>query len=109
MYKDVPVGLLGSLCPKYCYLRSLQAVLFVERQVIGWFEILEKGCCQKECFPVGIVSGDIGEFYYFPEFEQPGMKIGKFDHMRERVEDPARLDCEIREDDEQASFSSLGS
>ena len=79
----------------------LQTVLFVERQVIGWFEILQKGCCQKESFPVGIVSGEIGDFYYFPEFEEPGMKIGKFDHLRERIEDPAKLDREVRKEDEQ--------
>ena len=77
----------------------------MERQVIGWFEILRKGCCQKQSFPVGIVSGDIGDYYYFPEFEEPGMKIGKFDHLRERVEDPAKLDRQVREEDEQVGRS----
>lgn len=79
----------------------MQAVLKVERQVIGWFEILRKGCCEKESFPVGIVSGEIGDYYLFPKFEQPAMKIGKFDHLRERVSDPAKLDCRIRLDDEE--------
>ena len=55
----------------------LQAVLTVERNVIGWFEVLQEGCCRQEAFPVGVIEGDVGAFYQFPVFETPGMKIGK--------------------------------
>lgn len=87
----------------YC----VQAVLQVERQVIGWFEILREGCCQKENFPVGVIHDDLGEFYWFPQFEKPGMKIGKFYHLREDVDDPADVSREISAMDEHVSLSQL--
>jgi sarcosine oxidase len=82
----------------------LQKVLTVERQVIGWFQVLDEGCCRKESFPVGVIEGGVGAFYQFPVFEEPGMKIGKFDHLHERVDNPAKLRRQITKADEQVAL-----
>lgn len=84
---------------------ALQAVLQVERQVIGWFKVLQPGTCKKEAFPVCVVEDDIGAYYAFPQFEQPGMKIGKFNHLHEGVAEPERLERAISPADEQVSRS----
>ena len=82
----------------------MQAVLKVERQVIGWFEVLDERCCRRESFPVGIIDSDFGDYYYFPVFEEPGMKIGLFHHLKEVVKDPAAYDRNITAKDEQVHF-----
>lgn len=94
---------MGKLLTKVSALIVMQwqAVLKVERQVIGWFEILKEGCFRKETFPVGIADGPVGEFYWFPEFELPGMKIGKFYHLKEKAEEPSKLRRTITAADEQ--------
>lgn len=81
-----------------------QTVLTVERNVIGWFKALREGCCRKEAFPVGVIEGEVGAFYQFPVFEEPGMKIGKFDHLKERVDHPAKLKRSITKADEQVGI-----
>ncbi len=73
--------------------------------MIGWFEVQEEGCCRKESFPVGIAQSELGEFYWFPVFELPGMKIGKFYHLGEPVKDPSKLSRTITAADEQVSHS----
>ena len=73
----------------------------MERNVIAWFEVEDAEQCKKEQFPVCVLDGDIGSFYLFPVFEQPGLKIGKFDHLRERVDNPKKLKRDISRQDEQ--------
>ena len=79
----------------------MQTVLTAERQVIGWFEVLRLGCCSKERFPVGVIEDNVGYFYNFPVFEEPGMKIGKFNHLHEQVDRPEKLKRDITHLDEQ--------
>ena len=83
---------------------AMQAVLTVERQVIAWFEILDKNCCRKERFPVCVIEDDLGPFYAFPCFHEPGMKIGKFHHLYEPVEPPEAMKRHISHMDEQVDF-----
>lgn len=84
----------------------LQTVLRVERNVIAWFEVQDPAKCRKERFPVCVVRGEVagredGDFYLFPVFEEPGMKIGRFDHLRERVDKPEKLKRSVSKLDEQ--------
>lgn len=83
----------------------LQTVLNVERNVIAWFEVLDETTCRKEQFPVCLIEGEKAHWYLFPVFEQPGLKIGLFDHLKERVDKPEKMRRAISKMDEKVSSS----
>ena len=69
------------------------------RQVVAWFETEDQDSFDPSRFPVFIVSLGGAEYYGFPEFERPGIKIGKFDLSGDPV-DPDALDRRWRQRDE---------
>ena len=73
----------------------------MQRQVLGWFEVLEEAHFQRGHFPVCVLEDDLGYFYNFPVFELPGMKIGKFYHRHEQTL-PDTLNRDVCVEDEQA-------
>ncbi len=46
----------------------------MERQVIAWFEVDDAERFRR--FPISIITDDLGEFYIFPPFDHPGLKVG---------------------------------
>lgn len=48
-----------------------------------------------------VIEDNVGPFYVFPQFEAPGLKIGKFNHLQERVDQPEKLKRQITALDEQ--------
>ena len=46
----------------------------MERQVIAWFEVDDAQRFRH--FPISIITDDLGEFYIFPPFDHPGLKVG---------------------------------
>jgi sarcosine oxidase len=73
--------------------------LVVERQVVGWFEIGDADHYAPDRFPVFVLEADEGLFYGFPEFGVPGLKIGKYHHLGQKV-DPDLVDRACRSADE---------
>ena len=51
---------------------DLQELCVPERQVVGWFDIIDKEHFQPENFPVFIIHDDRGYYYGFPPFDNPG-------------------------------------
>ncbi len=83
---------------------STQSVCVPERQVVGWFAIEEpsRAHCQPSALPVFCVGDDKNCFYGFPEFgNSPGLKVGKFRHLREEYTDADDLARTITSADEQ--------
>ena len=62
-----------------------------ERQVVGWFEIDDAPQFAPERFPVFNLTVDEGRYYGFPEWGNPGFKVGRYHHLGERVH-PDSLD-----------------
>lgn len=51
----------------------MQACTSVQRNVIGWFDILRAGHFDRRRFPVYILQHEDQHFYGFPQYEEPGM------------------------------------
>lgn len=79
---------------------QLQAVVEVERQVIAWFEVDDPDLF-KENFPISIITDERGTYYIFPPFDDPGLKIGLMNHLKE-VTQADELDRNITARDEEA-------
>ena len=62
----------------------LQALLKVERQVVGWFEIdpAHRQDFAPDRFPVFLLQDEHGYIYGFPG-DQHGFKFGKYHHLRQ--------------------------
>lgn len=75
----------GQLVP------ALGGLLAPERQVLGWFDIVDRDAFAPARFPVFNLDFDGEHWYGFPEFGIPGFKIGCYHHRRERV-DPETFD-----------------
>lgn len=86
---------MGRLAP------ALAPLLAPERQVLGWFAVADRTLFTPERFPVFVMDADEGQFYGFPEFGVPGLKIGKYHHLHEPV-DPDALDRACHPADESA-------
>jgi sarcosine oxidase len=70
-----------------------------ERQVLGWFQPTEVELFTPERFPVFILDVEDGSYYGFPVHDVPGLKIGRYHHLREPI-DPDDADRSTRPDDE---------
>jgi len=55
-----------------------------QRQVLAWFQPLERNLFAPTCFPVFNVALEEGHLYGFPEFGVPGFKVGYYDHEGEQ-------------------------
>ncbi len=82
------------------FLPELAGVAVPERQVMAWFEPDDPTLFAPSRFPVFIVTLDGDEYYGFPEFGVPGLKLGKFDNTGIAA-DPDALDRAWRADDEE--------
>ena len=80
-------------------LPSLRELAIPERQVVAWFETREPELFSPSRFPVFIITWEDEEYYGFPEFGAPGLKVGKFHHVGETA-DPDNLDRSFRSEDE---------
>ena len=100
---------LGSYDAKYLVISAgswvsdlfpgLRSVAVPERQVVGWFEPKAPDQFQIGRFPVFTMKMAEGEFYGFPEFGRPGLKIGRHRHHHEST-DPDEVEREIHASDE---------
>ena len=91
---------MGSVAP------SLASLLVPERQVLGWFEVSHPALFTPQRFPVFVLDAEEGRFYGFPEDTAPGLKIGKYHHLGERV-DPETMSRECGLADETALRSAV--
>lgn len=57
----------------------------VERQVLGWFQPLQKGLFNPEKFPVFNLQVPEGRYYGLPEYSVPGFKLGRYHHLDEEI------------------------
>jgi sarcosine oxidase len=86
---------MGGLLP------SLARVMQPERQVLGWFGVTDHVAFAPDRFPVFVQDAVEGRFYGFPEFEIPGVKIGRYHHRGETTM-PDTLDRGCHAEDEAA-------
>jgi sarcosine oxidase len=72
-----------------------------ERQVMLWTRPLAPEHFRCGSFPVFNMEAPEGRFYGFPMYGVPGFKIGKYNHRRERIDDPDRTDRVCHPSDEE--------
>lgn len=70
-----------------------------ERQVLAWLQPTEPPLFDPANFPVFVHETDDGAYYGFPQYDVPGFKFGKFNHLEETA-DPGAMG-EPRSEDEQ--------
>ncbi|MYC68673.1 MAG: N-methyl-L-tryptophan oxidase [Acidobacteriia bacterium] len=73
-----------------------------ERQVMLWTAPPAPDRFKPELFPVFVMESPLGRFYGFPDHCGQGFKIGKFHHLRQRVENPSAMDRACQPEDEAA-------
>jgi sarcosine oxidase len=80
---------------------GLERLAVPERQVMLWTAPLEPEHFRCESFPVFNMEAPEGRFYGFPAYGESGFKIGKYNHRREEVEDPDRMNrvCDAADED----------
>jgi len=69
------------------------------RQVLAWLQPSDTDLFSPSNFPVFIHETEEDHYYGFPEYDVPGFKFAKFNHLNEIV-DPDQMDREPREEDE---------
>eukprot|EP00892_Ulva_mutabilis_P004975 jgi/Ulvmu1/284/UM001_0288.1 len=80
----------GAWMPKL--IPQLDRYLEAERQVVAWFEVDESvSPLRHTSHPVWIMGhSNGGDYYGFPQFgDQPGFKIGRMHHLREKTDPDA--------------------
>lgn len=70
----------GKLLPE------LAGLAVPERQVLGWFLPRRPERFRLGALPVWVVQEEEGRWYGFPEWKVPGLKLGRFHHLQERVD-----------------------
>lgn len=80
---------------------ALQDVAVPERQVMLWTQPLRPELFGPESFPVVNLESPEGRFYGLPVYGIPGFKFGKYNHRRERVDDPDHMDRGCHPEDEE--------
>ncbi len=84
----------GNLVP------ALRQICTAERQVMLWTDPLSPARFEPGRFPVFNMESPLGRFYGFPSHRAEGFKIGKYYHLKQRVDDPDHLARECRPEDE---------
>ena len=79
----------GAWLPKL--VPTLARLAVPERQVLAWFRPRRPERFAAEVFPVFILAAEEGNFYGFPMYGLPGLKIGLHHHFEEVV-DPDAMD-----------------
>src|SRR5439155_16416566 len=80
-------------------LAGLGELAVPERQVVGWFAARKPALFAAERFPVFNIEVDEGHYYGFP-LDADGVKIGRYHHLDERVDDPSSYDRQVHPRDE---------
>jgi sarcosine oxidase len=80
-------------------LARLQPLLVPERQVMLWVQPLRPEYFEPSTFPVVYMHAQEGSFYVLPSYQGSGVKIGRYHHLRQRV-DPDTMDRECHVEDE---------
>ena len=81
-------------------LPALGRLAVPERQVMLWTQPIDPALFEIGRFPVFNMEGREGRFYGFPVDETRAFKIGKYNHRRERVDDPDTMDRTCHPEDE---------
>jgi sarcosine oxidase len=81
-------------------LPKLRHLALPERQVMLWTQPLRRALFEIGRFPVFNMEAPEGRFYGFPAHETPAFKIGKYNHRRQRVDDPDTMDRTCDREDE---------
>lgn len=79
---------------------ALQPVCQAERQVMLWTVPTAPELFQPARFPIFNFESPLGRFYGVPDHCGQGFKIGKFHHLRQRVQDPNAMDRDCHPTDE---------
>jgi sarcosine oxidase len=80
-------------------LPGLPAPIRVTRQVLGWFEPLDRALFVAGRFPVFLLQNADGIFYGFPDDGESGVKVARHHHADESV-DPDRCSRDVTAADE---------
>jgi sarcosine oxidase len=80
-------------------LKDLRPMLTPERQVMLWVQPRVPQYFQPETFPVVYLHAAEGSFYALPSHKGSGVKVGKYHHLKQRV-DPDAMDRECHPEDE---------
>ncbi len=88
-----PGAWIGSLAP------GLAPLAVPERQVLGWFQPGDPALFAPDCFPIANLALDEGRYYLLPVWNTPGLKVGLYNHLRERG-DPDALSRSVTAEDE---------
>jgi sarcosine oxidase len=83
-----PGAWVGELAP------PLAGLAVPERQVLGWFQPRHPGWFGPDAFPVANIDFAEGRYYLLPTWGVPGLKIGRYNHLGERVA-PDALNREV--------------
>jgi sarcosine oxidase len=78
-----------------------------ERQVLIWTQPLRPEFFGLGSFPVFNMEAPEGRFYGCPVYANPGFKLGKYNHRRERIDDPDRMDRRCYPEDEEILRSAI--
>lgn len=78
-----PGAWIGSIVP------ALAPLTRPERQVLAWFQPLQRDLFTPERFPVFNLTVDEGRYYGFPEYGIPGVKLGRYHHLEESIDPEA--------------------
>ncbi len=81
-------------------LPTLERLAIAERQVMLWTQPARPALFEMGRFPVFNMEAAEGRFYGFPADETTAFKIGKYNHRRERVDDPEAMDRTCHPEDE---------
>jgi len=80
---------------------ELSRRVWIERQVVGWFDTAAAGPFALGHLPVFTLDTSAGPVFGFPEWRRPGFKIGIHHHLGERV-DPDEYATAMNNRDEAA-------
>jgi sarcosine oxidase len=78
---------------------ALAPLAVPERQVLAWLQPLRPELFAPDRFPVFVVDVEDGSYYGFPEYDVPGVKLGRYHHLREPM-DPDDPDRSTHPEDE---------
>jgi sarcosine oxidase len=78
---------------------QLAALAVPERQVLAWFQPSRSALFRMQTFPVFNIAVEEGHYYGFPLYGIPGFKVGRYHHLKQRV-DPDHMDRQAHRADE---------
>ena len=81
------------------FVPALEGIAVPERQVLGWFQPTHPERFMPAAFPVLNLKVPEGRYYLLPTYGIPGLKIGLYNHLKERGH-PDTLSREVTDADE---------